>query len=75
MDEMNDAHACEMQCNYGSQTPGVLHAMFLIFMSLSSIQCKVSYFIAVNKTFVDRIHPYFNLAVISWSPQTELNNQ
>jgi hypothetical protein len=24
MNEMNDAHAYEMQCNYGSQTPEVL---------------------------------------------------
>jgi hypothetical protein len=24
MNEMIDAHAYEMQCNYGSQTPGVL---------------------------------------------------
>jgi uncharacterized protein YukE len=24
MEEMNDAHAYEMQCNYGSQTPEVL---------------------------------------------------
>jgi hypothetical protein len=24
MNEMNDAHAYEMQCNYGSQTPKVL---------------------------------------------------
>jgi hypothetical protein len=26
MNEMNDAYAYEMQCNYGSQTPEVLHA-------------------------------------------------
>jgi hypothetical protein len=25
MNEMNDAHAYEMQCNYESQTPEVLH--------------------------------------------------
>jgi hypothetical protein len=25
MNEMNDAHAYEMQCNYASQTPKVLH--------------------------------------------------
>jgi hypothetical protein len=25
MNEMIDAHAYEMQCNYGSQTPEVLH--------------------------------------------------
>jgi hypothetical protein len=25
MNEMNDAHAYEMQCNYESQTPNVLH--------------------------------------------------
>jgi hypothetical protein len=29
---MNDAHAYEMQCNYGSQTPEVLHGA--LFKSL-----------------------------------------
>jgi hypothetical protein len=28
MNEMNDAHAYEMQCNYGSQTPEVLQRPF-----------------------------------------------
>jgi hypothetical protein len=27
MNEMNDAHAYEMQCNYGSQTPKVLQGL------------------------------------------------
>jgi hypothetical protein len=29
MNEMNDAHAYEMQCKYVSQTPGVLHSSHL----------------------------------------------
>jgi hypothetical protein len=31
--EMNDAHAYEMQCNYGSQTPEVLHLYSLFFQA------------------------------------------
>jgi hypothetical protein len=27
MNETDDAHAYEMQCNYGSQTPKVLHVV------------------------------------------------
>jgi hypothetical protein len=30
MNEMIDAHSYEMQCNYGSQTPEVLHFVLLL---------------------------------------------
>jgi hypothetical protein len=37
MDEMNDAHTYEMQCNFGSQTPEVLQPSPLIKKSCPEI--------------------------------------
>jgi hypothetical protein len=51
MNEMIDAHAYEMQCNYGSQTPEVLQPSPLIKMSsrdLESIPLLIEFLITIT---------------------------
>jgi hypothetical protein len=50
MNEMIDAHAYEMQCNYGSQTPGVLLPSPLIKISsrdLESVPLLIEFLITI----------------------------